>query len=57
MSRVGTEILRCRINNVIEIHKTAGDITVAEAIGLLEIMKLDLYNEIAESEDYNEETE
>ena len=57
MSKVGTETLRCRINNVIAIHRTAQDITIAEVIGLLEIMKLDLYNEVAESDDYGSEVE
>lgn len=36
-----------RITNIIEVHKEAEDITNAECIGVLEIIKLDLYREIA----------
>jgi len=52
MSKIGTETLQCRISNVIDIHRKAEDVTNAEVIGLLEIMKLDLYSEMADREDY-----
>lgn len=48
---VGAQALVDRVNNVIKIHKDAGDINNAEAIGALEIVKLDLYGEICEDED------
>jgi hypothetical protein len=47
MGEVGTQALQDRITNVIEIHKEAEDVTKAEVIGVLEIIKLDLYREIA----------
>ena len=51
MSTVGVETLQNRIDNVINIHRSAGDVTVAEVIGLLEIIKLDLYQEVYDSDD------
>jgi len=47
MGEVGTQALQDRITNIIEVHKEAEDITNAECIGVLEIIKLDLYREIA----------
>ena len=52
MGAVGVQALHSRITNIIELHKEAEDITKAEVIGVLEIIKLDLYQEIAgEDED------
>ena len=59
MSMSGVKALQSRIDNVIKIHRTAGDVTGAEAIGLLEIIKLDMYQELLEAsedvEDWKEE--
>lgn len=49
MSSVGVRTLGSRISNVIAIHREAQDVTNAEIIGLLEIIKLDLYTEMADS--------
>ena len=46
MGETGVAALQSRISNIIEIHKNAEDLTNAEVIGVLEIIKLDLYNEI-----------
>ena len=46
MSKIGIDTLESRIWNVIDIHREAGDVTNAEAIGVLEIIKLEMYNEI-----------
>lgn len=51
MSNIGVDTLVNRINNVIEIHRSAEDITHAEIIGVLEIIKLDLHAEIAEDDE------
>jgi len=51
MSSAGIQTLGSRINNVIAIHREAQDVTNAEIIGLLEIIKLDMYQEIADSEE------
>lgn len=48
MSSVGVQTLASRISNVIAIHREARDVTIAEIIGLLEIIKLDMYQEIAD---------
>lgn len=50
MGEVGVEALQSRISNIIEIHKEAEDITNAEAIGVLELIKLDLHHEIIKDE-------
>lgn len=49
--KMGTQVLVDRVSNVIQISKDAGDITNAEAIGALEIIKLDLYSEICEAQE------
>ncbi len=46
MGENGVQALQDRITNVIKIHKEAEDLSNAEAIGVLEIIKLDLYQEI-----------
>lgn len=51
MSIIGTKTLVSRIRNVIQIHRDAEDITNGEAIGALEIIKLDLYQEIHDIDD------
>lgn len=59
MSSVGVQTLASRISNVIAIHREAEDVTNAEVIGLLEIIKLDMYQEIAdqlpEDKEYGED--
>ena len=45
MSKIAVDTLVSRIENVIQIHREAEDITMAEVIGVLEIIKLDLYQE------------
>lgn len=51
MSNIGVDTLASRIANVIEIHKRAEDVTNAEVIGVLEIIKMDLHDEMIEDED------
>lgn len=50
MSKIGIDTLESRIWNVIEIHRAAKDVTQAEVIGVLETVKLDIYNEEEEEE-------
>ena len=57
MGEVGrpvVEVFRNRIENVIEVHRNAQDISNAEVIGVLELIKLDLHAEMDE-EDEDEE--
>ena len=51
MSEVGVDALVSRIENIISIHISAEDVTNAEAIGVLEMIKLDIYQGTLESED------
>ena len=54
MSSIGVDTLASRITNVIEIHRKAEDVTNAEVIGVLELIKMDLHDEMfedAEDED------
>jgi hypothetical protein len=46
MSRIGVETFRCRLNNVIDVHREAEDLTNAEVIGVLELIKMDLHAEM-----------
>ena len=46
MSKQAVETFRNRVANVIEIHRKAEDLTNAEVIGVLEIIKLDIYAEM-----------
>ena len=46
MGENGVQALQDRITNIIEIHKKAEDLSNAECIGVLEIIKLDLHHEI-----------
>lgn len=55
MSKQAIETFRNRVENVIEIHRKAEDITNAEVIGVLELIKLDLYMDIPKDEDEEEE--
>jgi len=45
MSKIAVETLLSRIENVIDIHRVAGDVTNAEIIGLLEMVKLAIYQD------------
>lgn len=49
MSKVAVDALVSRIENVIQIHRDAEDLTIGEVIGVLEIIKLDLYQETVEN--------
>ena len=51
MSSVGVDTLASRIANVIEIHREAGDISNAEIIGVLELIKMDLHEEMFEDDE------
>jgi hypothetical protein len=51
MSKESVEVLANRIENVIQIHRDAEDITISEIIGLLEIIKLDIYQETLENQE------
>ena len=48
MNKQATDIFKNRVENVIEIHRKAEDLTNAEVIGVLELIKLDLYTETLE---------
>lgn len=50
MSTIGVETLESRIRNVIDVHRDAEDVSNAEVIGVLEMMKLEISNDV-----YNEE--
>ena len=41
MSKIGVETFNSRIRNILDIHRKAGDLTNSEAIGILEMIKLD----------------
>lgn len=51
MSSIGVDTLTSRISNVINIHREAGDVTNAEAIGVLEMVKLELFQRAVNEED------
>lgn len=51
MSKQSIETFRNRIENVIEVHIQAEDLTIAETIGVLELIKMDLWNNIRDEED------
>ncbi len=47
-------ILQNRIENVIDVHRGSG-ISIAEIIGVLEMVKLDMYEEALEQEDHTDD--
>lgn len=53
MGTIGVEAFQSRIERIISIHASAEDISNAEAIGVLEMMKLNLYIEAKKEEDEN----
>jgi len=55
MGTIGVDTLASRINNVINIHRQAEDITNAEVIGVLELIKMDLHQEMLEPEEDEDE--
>ncbi len=50
LSKIAVDTLVSRIENVIQIHRDAEDITIGEVIGVLEIIKLDLYQETVDED-------
>lgn len=54
MSSIGVETFRCRLENVINVHRKAEDLTNAEVIGVLELIKLDLHKEMTDNEEGDE---
>ena len=48
MGNVGVDTFRSRIENIISIHREAEDLTNAEVIGVLELIKLDLHAQMIE---------
>ncbi len=46
MTKQAIETFRCRIERVIDIHRQCEDLSCAEVIGVLEVIKLDLWNEM-----------
>ena len=54
MGNMAVTALVDRIRNVIQLNRDAGDISHAEVIGALEIIKLDIYQEMQEIEDDEE---
>ncbi len=55
MARQMVETFRNRIENVIEIHRLAEDLSNAEVVGVLELIKLDLWNNMRDDEDNDDE--
>ncbi len=51
MSEVGVNRLENRINSVIDLHRNDDSVSIAEIIGLLEIIKQDMYRELFDDED------
>lgn len=51
MSEAGTNTLECRLRQIIKIHTEAGDVTFAETIGTLEIIKADVVRECQDQEE------
>lgn len=51
MSQIAVDTLVSRINVVIQVHRDAEDITNAEVIGVLEMIKLDIYQECTQDDD------
>lgn len=51
MSNQAVDVVQNRIKNVIKIHKEAEDVSNAEIIGVLEIIKLELYQEMLENQE------
>ena len=47
----GSDVLENRLRNLIDVHRDAHDLTNAEAIGVLEMMKLEIFNDILADED------
>lgn len=45
------EKFRNRVQNVIDVARIEGDVGYAEVIGILELMKLDLYQEMLEEDE------
>lgn len=50
MSKIAVDVLVSRIENVIQVHRDAEDLTIGEVIGVLEIIKLDLYQETVDGQ-------
>ena len=58
MSVSGIDAFTSRVRNVLQVHRTAGDLTNAQAIGCLEMLKLDIYQEtVTDDEDEDLENE
>jgi len=55
MGTIGVDTLASRINNVINIHRQAEDVTNAEVIGVLGIIIMDLHQEMLEPEEDEDE--
>ena len=52
---IAVDTLSSRIWKVIDIHKEAEDLTNVEILGVLELIKLDIYREVRQKEDEKEE--
>ena len=51
----GARVLRNRIENAIEVHHQSQDVTVFEVMGVLEVIKLNIYERYLEEEDEEKE--
>ena len=51
---IAVDTLLSRIWKVIDIHKEAEDVTNIEILGILELLKLDVYREIRQKEEEKE---
>lgn len=51
MSSQSVNVLANRIANVIDVHRKAEDLSNAEVIGVLELIKMDLHAEMSEEDD------
>ncbi len=54
MGKQAVETFRNRLENVIEIHAKAEDLTNAEVIGVLELIKMDLWNKMVTDDEEDE---
>ena len=51
---IAVDTFASRINNVVNIHRAAEDISNAEIIGVLEMIKLEIFNDAMKDEDDTE---
>jgi hypothetical protein len=55
MNVAASNILKNRIENAIQVHREAGDLSCAEVIGVLDMIKLDIYMAVCRDKEEDEE--